>query len=117
MLSLATRALCMLLARPSQAGRNLQVGPTVLSAMSSGLDISGDSMRLGVQVKGQIAPMSDMADHAFTAYLGALHATCKAQSSREKASGRAGIASAHTTCNLLVIVGILEIYAHWKGAT
>ena len=49
--------------------------------------ISGDTLRPGVQVKGQIAPMSDMADHAFTGYSGALHATCKAQSNREKASG------------------------------
>ena len=45
------------------------------------------SMRMGPQAKGHIAPLADLGDHAFTGYSGALHATCKATSDREKTTG------------------------------
>lgn len=45
------------------------------------------SMRMGSQAKSNIAPLADLGDHAFTGYSGALHATCKANSDREKITG------------------------------
>ena len=46
------------------------------------------SMRVGSQTKGQIAPLADLGDHAFTGYSGALYASCKAHSDREQATGK-----------------------------
>lgn len=60
---------------------------TGLKHVHGAVYICGDAMRLGIQVRGQIAPLADLGDHAFTGYSGALYATCKIQSDREKATG------------------------------
>ncbi len=66
--------------------------PTALAAtglkhVHGAVYLCGNSMRFGSQSKGQIAPIADLGDHAFTGYSGALYATCKVQSDRERATG------------------------------
>ncbi|KAL0031927.1 hypothetical protein WJX79_006284 [Trebouxia sp. C0005] len=65
--------------------------PTALAAtglkhVHGAVYLCGKSMKLGSQSKGQIAPIADLGDHAFTGYSGALYATCKVQSDRERAT-------------------------------
>ncbi|DBA97134.1 TPA: hypothetical protein ACH3X1_014902 [Trebouxia sp. C0004] len=59
---------------------------TGLKHVHGAVYLCGDSMRFGSQSKGQIAPIADLGDHAFTGYSGALYATCKVQSDRERAT-------------------------------
>ena len=72
--------------------------PTALAAtglkhVHGAVYLCGKSMKLGSQSKGQIAPIADLGDHAFTGYSGALYATCKVQSDRERATGMQDICS------------------------
>lgn len=61
---------------------------TGLKQVHGAVYICDGSMRVGSQSKGQVAPLADLGDHAFTGYSGALYASCKAHSDREQATGR-----------------------------